>query len=60
MDDHDKTKETLIKELDELRQRVRLLEDILSEYKSVITTHFDPNVQRLKGKDVWRLPGYWH
>ena len=60
MNDHDKSKETLIKELNELRRRVRLLEDLLSEKESDIESCFDTNIQRLHGKDLWRLPGYWH
>jgi hypothetical protein len=60
MNDQDKTKETLLRELDELRQRVRLLEDMISEQQSDFKHHAEPNAQQFPGKEVWRLPGYWH
>lgn len=60
MNDQDKTKQTLIKELNELRQRIRLLEDMISEQNSDVKHQVDPNAQQLPGKEVWRLPGYWH
>ena len=60
MKDQDKTKEALIKELEELRQRVRFLESILTEQTTDNKKTFESDSQNIPGKEVWRLPGYWH
>ncbi len=60
MKDQDKTKETLIKELEELRQRVRFLESMLAEQNGGHQKTFESNSRSNSVKEVWRLPGYWH
>jgi hypothetical protein len=60
MKDQDKTKETLIRELEELRQRVRFMESIVAEQNTDSQKTYESNSQNLPGKEVWRLPGYWH
>lgn len=60
MKDHDKTKETLILELEELRKRVGFLENMISEKNPERNSFVDSDSQKLSGKELWRLPGYWH
>jgi hypothetical protein len=56
----DKTKETLIKELAELRQRFQVLEEKISKQNSETKQKEIFNSQKMTEKKVWRLPGYWY
>jgi hypothetical protein len=56
----DKTKETLIRELAELRHRFRVLEEKLSKQNSETKQKEIFNSQKMTEKKVWRLPGYWY
>jgi hypothetical protein len=56
----DKTNETLIRELAELRQRFRVLEEKISKQNSETKQKETFNSQKMTEKKVWRLPGYWY
>jgi hypothetical protein len=56
----DTSKETLIRELAELRQRFRVLEEKLSKQNSETKQKEMFNSQKMTEKKVWRLPGYWY
>lgn len=61
MNDYDKTKDTLIRELEELRQRVRFLENEMYEknYEGK-EGGYEGHCRKLSKRELWRLPGYWH
>jgi hypothetical protein len=56
----DKTKEMLIRELAELRQRFQVLEEKISKQNSDIKQKEIFKSQKMTEKKVWRLPGYWY
>jgi hypothetical protein len=56
----EKTKETLIRELAELRQRFQILEEKISKQNSETKQKEKFNSQKMTEKKVWRLPGYWY
>jgi hypothetical protein len=56
----DTSKETLIRELAELRHRFRVLEEKLSKQNSETKQKEIFNSQKMTEKKVWRLPGYWY
>jgi hypothetical protein len=60
MNDYDKTKETLIRELEELRQRVRFLENEMYEKNYEGKEGYEGHSGKLSKTELWRLPGYWH
>lgn len=61
MNDQEKSKETLIRELNELRQRVMHLESRLSDLECERKKFFsESSTNDLPREQVWRLPGYWH
>lgn len=61
MKDQEKPKETLIRELNELRQRVKRLESKLSDLEYERRGYSaDSGSGTLPREQVWRLPGYWH
>jgi hypothetical protein len=60
MNYEDKTKETLVRELAELRRRFRLLEEKISKQNSDSKQNNTSNSQNGNEKKVWRLPGYWY
>jgi hypothetical protein len=60
MKDQDKTKETLIRELEELRLQIGFLKNKLSEKNSENKVALEHDTQKLSKKELWRLPGYWH
>lgn len=60
MEDQDKTRETLIEELEELRQRVKYLERGLTTRHTEKKDTVGPEAQIFPVEEVWRLPGYWH
>ncbi len=60
MNDYDKTKETLIRELEELRQRVRFLENEVYEKNYEGKEGYEGHPRKLSKGEIWRLPGYWH
>ncbi len=60
MNVQDKPKDTLVRELAELRQRVRLLEEKISKQNSECKQNDTSNAKNLTEKIVWRLPGYWY
>ncbi|MFO8084045.1 MAG: hypothetical protein R6U27_06990 [Desulfobacterales bacterium] len=60
MRDQDKTKETLIRELEELRLQIGFLKNKLSEKNSENKVALEHDTQKLSKKELWRLPGYWH
>lgn len=61
MKDQEKPKETLIRELNELRQRVKRLESKLSDLEYERRGYgAESGSNTLSKEQVWRLPGYWH
>ncbi len=60
MKDQDKTKETLIRELKELRRRVIFLENRMTEQDPLSKGSLENDTPKLSRKEIWRLPGYWH
>jgi hypothetical protein len=61
MNVQDQTKETLIKELAELRQRFMRLEEKISKQNSERKQNDDSSIsENVTEKKVWRLPGYWY
>jgi hypothetical protein len=60
MNYEDKTKETLVRELAELRQRFRLLEEKITKQNSDGKQNNSFHSQNATEIKVWRLPGYWY
>ncbi len=60
MNYENKTKEILVKELAELQQRFRLLEEKITKQNSDSKQNNTSNSQNANEKKVWRLPGYWY
>jgi hypothetical protein len=56
----DKTKEMLIRELAELRQRFQVLEEKISKQNTDIKQKELFKSQKMTEKKAWRLPGYWY
>jgi hypothetical protein len=61
MNVQDQTKENLIKELAELRQRFIRLEEKISKQNAEGKQNNDTSIsEKVTEKKVWRLPGYWY
>jgi hypothetical protein len=60
MNVQDKPKETLVRELAELQQQLRFLEEIISKQNSESKQNDTSNSKKVTEKKVWRLPGYWY
>lgn len=60
MNVQDKPKDTLVRELSELRQQLRFLEEKLSKQNSESKQNDTSNSKKVTEKKAWRLPGYWY
>lgn len=60
MNVQDKPKDTLVRELSELRQKLRFLEEKISKQNCESKQNDTSNSKKVTEKTVWRLPGYWY